>query len=167
MILKVKTSTIYECSLERAFKTPILCDVTKVHTGYGITPRVTHTSDDENWGQVGSSKKVFVEKSLTKSGGFAFMDRVLERKENEYWKIQVDDFQFWMPGFFKFVGEWKTTEIGKREILVEYEYSLFSNKAIFYPLNWLFAKLYWKSYMKRVLNNIKAMSYDEEPYQYD
>ena len=52
MKFKVKLSTIYKCSLERAFKTPMLCDVTKVHTGYCLTPKVTHTTNDENWGKV-------------------------------------------------------------------------------------------------------------------
>lgn len=56
MIFKVMVSSIYECSLERAFKTPMLCDITKVHTGFGFTPKVTHTTNDENWGKVGSSK---------------------------------------------------------------------------------------------------------------
>ena len=110
MILKVKVSTIYQCSLERAFKTPMLCDVSKVHTGFGIMPKVTHTSNDQNWGKPGSSKKIFTAKSLTQKGGFSSIDRILVRNENEYWKIQVDDFQFWVLGFYKFVGEWQTTE---------------------------------------------------------
>ena len=46
MITKVNVSTIYECSLERAFKTPMLSDVSKIHTGFGIMPKVTHTTDD-------------------------------------------------------------------------------------------------------------------------
>jgi hypothetical protein len=36
MDFKVHTTDIYNCPLERAFKSPILCDVTKVHTGYGM-----------------------------------------------------------------------------------------------------------------------------------
>ena len=71
MQTKIKVTTTYNCSLERAFKSPILCDVTKVHTGFGIMPKVTHCIDDENWGQVGSSKKVYASKSLTQKGGFA------------------------------------------------------------------------------------------------
>ena len=39
MITKVTVSTIYECSLERAFKTPMLCDVSKIHSNL-------NTSDD-------------------------------------------------------------------------------------------------------------------------
>ncbi len=167
MEFKVKVWTIYECSLERAFKTPILCDVTKIHTGFGLTPKVTHTTNDENWGQIGSSKKIYVEKSMTQKGGFASMDKVLDRIENKYWKIQVDEFQSWMAGFYKFIGEWKTTEKSREEILVEYSYSLYSNKPIYFPLNLIFAKIFWPIYMKRVLNNIKKMAYDKEPYLYE
>ncbi len=145
----------------------MLCDVTKVHTGYGVMPKVTHTADDEDWGKVGSSKKVFAAKSLTQKGGFASMDRVLERQENNYWKIQVDDFQSWMLGFYKFVGEWKTTELAERKILVEYSYTLHAKIPVLYPLNWLFTKTFWRIYMKRVLENIRIMAYNEEPYQYD
>lgn len=167
MEIKVKVSTTYNCSLERAFKTPMLCDVSKVHTGYGIMPKVTHCTEDENWGQVGSNKKVYVAKSLTQKGGFASMDNILERFENEYWKIQIDDFQSWMLGFHKFVGEWRTTKIDTNNILVEYTYTLHSDKPLFYPLNWLFAKTFWKTYMKRVLENVRQMAYNNEPYKYE
>jgi len=167
MIYKVTVSTIYECSLERAFKTPMLCDVSKVHTGYGLMPRVTHTTDDENWGLVGSSKKVYAAKSLTQKGGFASMDSILERVENKYWKIQVDAFQAWMLGFYKFVGEWKTTELEPDKILIEYTYWLHSNTVMLAPLNWLFAKTFWKTYMKRVLENVRQLAYNNEPYQYE
>ena len=167
MEIKVKVSTNYKCSLERAFKTPLLCDVSKVHTGFGLMPKVTHSTDDENWGQIGSRKKVHAAKSLTQKGGFASVDKVFERIENDYWKFQVDDFQSWMLGFYKFVGEWKTTEIEPNNILVEYTYTLHSDNPLFYPLNWLFAKTFWKTYMKRVLENVRQMAYNNEPYKYE
>ncbi len=97
---KVKVTTTYNCSLERAFKTPMLCDVAKVHTGYGIMPKVTHCTEDAQWGQAGFSKKVFVAKSISQKGGWASVDKVIERIENKYWKIEVSDFQSWMLGFF-------------------------------------------------------------------
>jgi len=167
MISKVKVSTIYECSLERAFKTPMVCDVSKVHTGYGIMPKVTHCTDDENWGQPGYSKKVYAGKSFTQKGGFASVDKVLERIENKYWKFQVDEFQSWMLGFSRFVGEWQTTEIEKNKILVEYTYTLHSDIGLLYPLNWLFTKTFWKNYMKRVIENVRKMAYNNEPYMYE
>jgi len=167
LIFETSITSIFECSLERAFKTPMLCDVRKVHTGFGIMPKVTHTTNDENWGQVGSSKKIYVAKSISQSGGFASRDSILARVENDYWTIQVDDFQSWMLGFYKFVGTWKTTPLEKNKVLVEYSYRLYANNPIFYPLNWVFTKTFWTIYMRSVLKNIKEMAYQNEPYQYD
>ena len=145
----------------------MLCDVTKIHTGYGVMPKVTHTTNDENWGKVGSSKKIYVGKSFSQKGGFASMDSIIKRVENEYWVIQVDEFQSWMLGFYKFIGEWKTTKIEERKILVEYTYSLYSKNPMYYLFNWIFAKTFWKIYMKRVLENIRIMAMNNEPYLYE
>ena len=163
----VHVTALYNCSLESAFKTPILSDVSKVHTGYGLMPKVTHCTDDENWGKPGFSKKIYVAKSLTQKGGFASIDTVLERDENRYWKIQVDEFQSWMLGFSKFVGEWQTTELEKNKIQIDYTYTLHSTIGLLYPLNWLFAKTFWKIYMKRVIENIRQLAYHNEPYLYE
>lgn len=167
MIFKAGVSTFYYCSLERAFKAPMLCDVVKVHTGFGLMPRITHATDDNNWGKPNSTKKVYAAKSFTQNGGFVSMDKVVERIENKYWKIEVFDFQSWMLGFYKFVGEWKTTEIEKDKILIEYDYTLYSNSILFYPFNWLFAKLFWKTYMKQVVENIRKLAEGNEPFKYD
>jgi Polyketide cyclase / dehydrase and lipid transport len=167
MTTTVSVDTIYDCTLERAFKTPMLCDVSKVHTGFGLMPRVTHCEADEHWGKPGFSKQVFVARSLTQKGGWASMDTVLERVENKYWKIEVSDFQSWMLGFSKFVGEWETTELEPNKILVHYTYTLHSDVPLLYPVNWLFANTFWRIYMKQVLENIRKMAYSEEPYQYE
>lgn len=166
MTTSITVTTIYHCSLERAFKTPMLCDVSKVHTGFGIMPKVTHCTDDEHWGQPGGSKKVFVAKSPTFGGGEASTDTVIERIENKYWKIEVSDFKSWMLGFTKFAGEWTTTELEENKILIEYRYTLHADTFWWYPLNWLFTKTFWRVYMKRVLENIRKMAYENEPYVY-
>ena len=163
---KIKVKTVYNCSLERAFKTPMLCDVAKIHTGFGVMPKVTHCEDDETWGQPGSTKKVFVGKSLTQNGGFASVDHVLERIENQYWKIEVSNFQAWMLGFYKFEGEWQTTLIEENKTLIEYTYTMFSNIALLQPFCWLFTKVFWKAYMKKVLENIRNLVDQREPYLY-
>ena len=166
MTTSVTVKTIYNCSLERAFKTPMLCDVSKVHTGFGLMPKVTHCTEDESWGKPDGSKRVFAAKSLTFKGGETSMDKVIERIENKYWKIEVSDFKSWMLGFSKFAGEWSTTEVAENKILIEYTYTLHSDVPWLYPLNWLFAKTFWKTYMKRVLENVRQMAYTNEPYQY-
>lgn len=56
------------------------------------------------------------------------------------------------------------TETGK--VLIEYTYSLYATNAILYPINWVFAKIFWRVYMKRVLENIRKMAYHKEPYLY-
>jgi len=95
------------------------------------------------------------------------MDHILERKENEFWKIQVNDFQSWLLGFYKFVGEWETTQIEPNKIRVDYTYYLHSNVPLFYPINWLFAHTFWAIYMKHVLENVRKMAYEEESYLYE
>ncbi len=166
MISTVKITTTYNCSLERAFKTPMLCDVSKIHTGYGIMPRVTHTAEDADWGKIGSTKKVFAAASMTQKGGWASNDKIIERRKNAYWKFEVSDFQAWMLGFSRFTGEWQTTELEPNKILIEYTYTLHSDIALLYPVNWLFANTFWKIYMKRVLENVRQLAYNNEPYKY-
>lgn len=166
MIFKTKIITTYDCSLERAFKTPMLCDVSKVHSGYGLMPKVTHCTEDENWGKPGYAKNVYVAKSISQKGGFASTDKVIDRIENKYWKIEVGNFQSWMLGFNKFIGEWETTEIESGLIRIEYTYSLHANMLLLYPFNWLFVNTFWRVYMKRVLENIRTMVNNKEPYLY-
>ena len=55
-------------------------------------PAVTHCTEDESWGIPGNSKKVFFAKSFTQKGGWGSMDKVIERVENKYWKIEVSRF---------------------------------------------------------------------------
>lgn len=105
-------------------------------------------------------------KSLSQPGGFASVDKVIERIGNQYWKIEVSDFQAWMLGFSKFVGEWRTTELEPNKVFVEYTYTLHSDVALLYPLNWLFTKTFWRTYMKRVLENIRKMAEGNEPFLY-
>jgi hypothetical protein len=167
MHTKVSITTIFKCSLERAFKTPMLCDVAKVHTGFiGMMPKVTHCTDDEQWGKPGGSKKIFVAPSLTQKGGWAFTDKVVERIENKYWKIELSEFHIPMFGLTRFVGEWQTTQLEENKINVDYTYTLISNIPLLYPLHWRFAKTFWKLYRKQVTENIREMAYNNEPYIY-
>lgn len=166
MKFKVAITDIFECHLERAFKTPMLCDLSKVHTGFFIMPKITHVTDDAEWGKPGSSKKVYAAKSISQKGGFVSVDNVIERLENSYWKIRVNQFQAWMLGFYQFDGEWKTTEVANNKIKVEYTYTLYADNVLLYPINWLFAKTFWKMYMQKVLENVKNMAYQNEKYLY-
>ncbi|MBL7775992.1 MAG: hypothetical protein JNK89_08320 [Saprospiraceae bacterium] len=167
MQTSTEITTIIETTLERAFKSPMLCDITKVHTGHGITPKVTHCTEDENWGKPGGSRKIFMAKTWTFPGGEASLDKVLERIENEYWKIEISDFKAWSMGFEKFEGEWFTSEVKPGKIRIRYRYTLYSKSVIFYPFHWLFTKLIWRNYMKHVLENIRGLIINQAPYLHD
>jgi hypothetical protein len=56
----------------------MLIDVSRVHTGMGIMPSITHSSDDEGWGVPGSTKKVYAAKSIASKVGYASLDKVIE-----------------------------------------------------------------------------------------
>jgi hypothetical protein len=164
--ITVSIQAVLHCSLERAFKSPMLCDVARVHTGYGLMPKITHTEEDVTWGQVGSSKKVFAEKSLSFGGGFVSMDHVVERVENKYWVIRVDQFQSWMLGFYQFEGRWETTPLDDNRIHITYTYDLYYTSSWLYPLNLAFAHFFWKKYMVKVMHNIERLIDEEAPYLY-
>ncbi|MBK9336002.1 MAG: Bro-N domain-containing protein [Lewinellaceae bacterium] len=42
-----------------------------------------------------------------------------------------------------------------------------TDSAILYPLNWLFANTFWKTYMNHVLENVRQLAYQNEPYLYE
>lgn len=166
MIFSIHVGTIYTCSLERAFKTPMLTDVSLIHTGYGLFPPVTHCEDDGDWGKVGGSKKVFNAKTIFQPGGYSADDTVLERIENKQWVIQVDNFQSFTMGFEKFVGTWKCTALAPSKIQIDYSYKLHLKQRLLLPMAFLFAKIFMPLYMKNVLRNIEQMIKDEVPYKY-
>lgn len=164
MQVKTEITTVFNTSLERAFKSPMLCDITKVHTGYGITPRVTHCTDDENWGSVGGTRKVFMAKSFISKEGDSTIDKVLERKENSYWKIEISEFTFTMLGIEKLQGEWITTQEEENRVHIRYIYTIFSKYIFLYPMHWLFTKTVWRIYMKHVMENVRQLAVNNSPY---
>ena len=100
-------------------------------------------------------------------GGEASSDKVLERRENAYWKIEVSDFRSWSMGFTKFQGEWFTDQLPEGKVKVLYRYTMFSNSIVFYPFHWLFTKLVWRKYMKHALENIRELTRIEAPYLHE
>ncbi|MCB9195179.1 MAG: SRPBCC family protein [Flavobacteriales bacterium] len=166
-IFTVEISSVFPCGIERAFKTPMLCDITKVHTGYLFMPKVTHCEDDQNWGKPGGSRRVFMAKTLAFKGGEALLDTVIERRENEYWKIKVNEVKTASLGIHTFNGEWITTPISENETKVVYRYTLEGKGKLLYPFQWFLANIMWKKYMKQVLNNIRILALNNSPYLFD
>jgi hypothetical protein len=106
-----------------------------------------------------------MDKNLFFKGGESSLDTVIVRTENQYWKIEVTDFQLFMGGFYKFQGEWATKELGPNKIQVDYSYTLYAKYSLLYPFHLFFTKVIWKKYMKQVINNIKIMAEGNESIQ--
>jgi hypothetical protein len=164
---KTQITAIFDTTLERAFKSPMLCDVTKIHTGYSVTPKVTHCTEDETWGKPGGSRKIWMAKTWNFKGGEASLDRVLERRENEYWKIEICEFKMSSMGFAKFQGEWMTKQQTDGKVHITYIYNMYSKYAILYPFHWLFTKTIWRNYMKHALENIRTLTMNKAPYLHE
>ncbi len=52
----ISVELTFNCSLERAFKTPILGDATKFLVGYGIIPAIEKFTEDTTWGKPGGHR---------------------------------------------------------------------------------------------------------------
>lgn len=160
-------TTTYKCALERAFKSPMLCDIRKVHSGYLFTPKVTHCTNDENWGKMGGSRLCFFAPNLFSKDGGTALDTVLERRENSYWKIEIGELSFPSMGIKKFQGEWTTVPNSNGTVTIHYRYTLFTNSWLASPFHWLLTKLMWRVYMKHVLENVRTMAEGNEPFLQD
>ena len=158
---------VFRCSVERAFRIPILGDARKIHSGYGMMPVVKGFEDDARWGKPGGSRKVIVFKNLFFREGEWALDTVDVREENKYWKWRIDEFKQWPLGFKKFEAEWLVKETEDGNAAVEYTYTLFSKNVLVFPFHWLFTKTLWKGYMKHAMMEIKLLAESDAGYFYE
>lgn len=127
-------------------------------------PKVTHCTNDESWGKIGGTRIAhFAPGLLSKKGGTA-LDKVLERRENDYWKIEVGELDPPMLGIQKFVGEWTTKPNSDGTVTIIYRYTLHTKSALAYPFHWLLTKIAWRIYMRHVLENVRKMAEGNEPF---
>ncbi len=167
MKIQTQVQCIFSCSIERAFKTPMLCDISAVHRGYGFLPRATHCTDDETWGRIGGSRMVHFASTQFNKKGAGALDTIIDRIENKYWKIEVTEFEMFAFGFNKFIGEWETEKMADGQIRVVYTYNLVTQNILAYPFQWLFTKIIWRAYMKHVIRIIKQLAEDGTEYVHD
>ena len=92
---------VFECSLKRAFKAPILGDATKFMKGYLFQPPITGFEDDTSWEQVNGKRYPINNGNLLVKKGRMFKDVILERIENKYWKWTIYNFEFKNTFFHK------------------------------------------------------------------
>ncbi len=168
MKFSYKIKDVFNCSLERAFKAPILGDATKFMKGYLFQPPVTGFEDDKTWGQINGKRYPINNGNLLVKKGRMFKDVILERIENKYWKWTIYDFEFKTLFFIsKAVGEWSIIKLNDDKIEVTYTYTYYSKSWIYNPLTWLLVKIQIKGIMKKAFLGIKEQAQSNEPFIYE
>ena len=168
MSVSIKVTDIFDCSLERAFKAPILGDATKFMKGFLFQPPITGFEDDKTWGQIDGKRYPINNGNLFMKKGRLFKDVILERVENKYWKWTIYDFEIKTLFFIsKAIGEWSVKTIKETKIEVTYTYTYYSNNRLYSPLTWLFVNIQIKGIMKRAIKGIKAQALSDHPFIYE
>lgn len=162
----VEVQETFHCSLERAFKTPILGDATQFLVGYGPVPAVVKFTDDDTWGKPGGRRIPHSARNAASKGGEIGVDEVYIREENRYWKWGVAEFRQWSMGFTEFQGELFFKELAPDRIHVRWVYTLFSRSVLAYPFHWLFGTIFWKGQMKIAVRKMKDYAESKAPLLY-
>ncbi|MDP5169379.1 MAG: hypothetical protein NWR72_03985 [Bacteroidia bacterium] len=157
----------FSCSLERAFKTPILGDATQFLVGYGVIPAVVAFTDDSTWGKIGGHRIPHSAKNIASKGGEIGIDRIADRKENEYWKWGVTEFRQWSMGFTEFAGELFFSQNSDNSVAVKWVYTLHSTSPLAYPFHWLFGNIFWKGQMNVGIQRMKSYAESDAAFLYD
>lgn len=170
--MKVSTTVTatFNCSLDRAFKTPILGDATQFLNGFLFQPAVIRFEEDETWakGQVNGYRYPVIKGNLIPKSSRIFTDTIVERVENSYWKWEVTDFTTIFLFFaYKGVGEWTVQEVKKEQILVHYKYTYYSKNSFTHLINWLFIKIQLRGTMKKAIKGIKRQAESNEVLHYE
>ena len=161
-------SSEFKCSIERAFKSPILGDATKFLNGYLLQPPVIGFEEDESWGEPGGFRYPIIQGNLLFKSHRSFLDTIVEREENHYWKWELTDFSSPLLFFAKRgIGEWEVEELAPHKINVRYSYTYFAKSIIAYPINWLFVKIQLRGMMKKAIKGIKLQAESGERLYYE
>lgn len=167
MLAQNTVTATFNCSLERAFKTPILGDATQFLIGYGVVPACTGFIDDETWGKVGGHRVPLVAGSAFSKAGPQTFDQILVRDDNRYWKWQIDQFPASLFFANKAQGEWWATDNGDGTISVKWTYTFFSRNALTQPVALAFVKLFWSGLQRQAISRMKAIAESDAEFVYE
>lgn len=168
MKVRVELTDVFSCSLERAFKAPILGDATKFLNGYLFQPPVIGFEEDETWGQINGVRYPLTNGNLWMPKGRIFTDKILERENDKHWTWMVYDFK--LPLLFfaeKAIGEWRVNELAKNKIAVTYSYSYYSKNIFYHLFTLAFIYIQWKGMMKKAIKGIKQQAEKDVGFLYE
>lgn len=168
MQTKVELSDIFNCSVERAFKAPILGDATRFLNGHLFQPAVVDFERDETWGEVNGLRYPITNGNIFMASGPFMADKILQRIENKYWQWTIYDI---LPKALFFmnraVGEWTVNPLSESRMAVTYSYTFHSRNWFEFLITRAFAMIQWRGIMKKALAGIKKQAESDEPFIYE
>lgn len=168
MKLRISLTDTFTCSVERAFKAPILGDATKFLDGYLFQSPVVRFEEDENWGRVGGIRYPVTNGNLFIPKGRLFTDKIIDCKNNCRWDWMIYDFKVPMMFFaHKAEGKWEVTETRNNKIAVLYSYTFYSKNIFFHPFTVVFGFLQWRGMMKKALKGIRKQAESNGQFIYE
>lgn len=168
MKIKIELTDEFLCSVDRAFKAPILGDATKFLNGYLFQPPVVHFEEDETWGEVGGIRYPVTNGNLFMPKGRIFTDKILEKDNNKIWRWMICDFKVPMMFFAKkAIGEWEVKPGKENKIAVRYSYTFYSKNIFYHLFTVLFGLIQWKGMMKKAIKGIKKQAERNERFVYE
>jgi hypothetical protein len=168
MKFTIELSDEFSCSIDRAFKAPILGDATKFLNGYLFQPQVIGFEDDETWGELGGVRYPIMNGNLFTTKGRIFTDKIIEKEINKVWKWIIYDFKIPMMFFAeKAIGEWEVKSIAENKTSVRYSYTYYSKNKLYHLFTIIFSIVQWKGMMKKAIKGIKKQAESSEPFIYE
>ncbi len=157
--IRTEIRATFRCSLERAFKAPILGDATQFLNGYRFQPGVIAFEEDATWGQPQGVRYPVTAGSLLVRKGRVCKDEILQRVENEYWQWTIYNFETNTLFFAtRAVGEWYVRQISPGIVDVRYVYTYDSRNWLTHPLNWAFGKVQMQGMMQKAIHGIQQQA---------
>ena len=132
------------------YDTPIFHDVKQIMTGYGPLPASEGVCKEVNWGEKNGYRL------LLGFGKEFCKETILEKKPNEYWKYQLNDFK--NSSFFfvnKVEGEIWVKEMKNSVVYFSNKYTFYNRNIFTLPITFLFVHLIWSGLQKKALKNLK------------
>jgi hypothetical protein len=158
---------IFKCTIDRAFKTPMLGDATHILVAPGGYRPVVGFAKDETWGVPGGTRIPISNSFLFIKSEESGLDKIFVRDENKYWKWGVSQFRPILFFATENYGEWWVEDNHNGTINATWKYTWYSTNILTHPINWLFVKLLWRIIMRNGMQNMKQMAETETPYIYN
>lgn len=157
----------FNSSLECAFKTVLLGDAMHYINVCSILPPVVGFTHHLTWGKEGGTRIPLTSGNFFVKKGELCDDIILKRVENTYWKWRIYNFRTKALFFAtKAEGEFFFEENTNGAISIKWMYTFYSKNKFTLPLTFLFTKLVWHRFQKKVIQKMKMMAEAGLPYAY-